>query len=54
MNSEKMNSEKIVAAKWLREYRDDAGVILVDTRPAKDFHGGHLRGARHFDLDRFL
>jgi thiosulfate/3-mercaptopyruvate sulfurtransferase len=49
MNSEKMNSERIVDAKWLREHLDDAGVILVDTRPAKDFHAGHLRGARHFD-----
>jgi thiosulfate/3-mercaptopyruvate sulfurtransferase len=49
MNSEKINSEKIVDAKWLKEHREDAGVILVDTRPAKDFHAGHLRGARHFD-----
>ena len=24
-------------------------LILIDTRPAKDFHAGHLRGARHFD-----
>src|SRR6202046_43885 len=47
MNSEK--AEKIVDAEWLREHREDAGVILIDTRPAKDFHGGHLRGARHFD-----
>jgi thiosulfate/3-mercaptopyruvate sulfurtransferase len=39
----------IVDARWLREHRGDTGVILVDTRPAKDFHGGHLRGARHFD-----
>ena len=34
---------------WIREHRDDAVVILIDTRPAKDFHAGHLRGARHFD-----
>ena len=39
----------IVDAKWLREHRDDAGVVVVDTRPAKDFHAGHIRGARHFD-----
>jgi thiosulfate/3-mercaptopyruvate sulfurtransferase len=44
-----MNSEKIVDARWLREHRDDADVILIDTRPAKDFHAGHLKGARHFD-----
>ena len=44
-----MNSEKTVDAKWLGEHREDAGVILVDTRPAKDFHAAHLRGARHFD-----
>src|SRR5258708_17578394 len=47
MNSEK--TEKIVDARWLREHRDDADLILIDTRPAKDFQGGHLRGARHFD-----
>jgi 3-mercaptopyruvate sulfurtransferase SseA len=44
-----MDSEKIVDARWLRQHRDDAGVILIDTRPAKDFHAGHLAGARHFD-----
>src|SRR5258707_1383647 len=44
-----MDSEKIVDAKWLREHRDAADVILIDTGPAKDFHGGHLGGARHFD-----
>jgi thiosulfate/3-mercaptopyruvate sulfurtransferase len=44
-----MDSEKIVDALWLREHRDDADLILVDTRAAKDFHAGHLGGARHFD-----
>jgi thiosulfate/3-mercaptopyruvate sulfurtransferase len=44
-----MDSEKIVDAKWLREHRGGGEVILVDTRPAKDFHAGHLKGARHFD-----
>ncbi len=39
----------IVDARWLREHRDDADLILIDTRPAKDFHAGHLSGARHFD-----
>jgi thiosulfate/3-mercaptopyruvate sulfurtransferase len=39
----------IVDARWLREHRKDAGLILIDTRPAKDFHSGHLRGARQFD-----
>ncbi len=42
-------TELIVDARWLREHRDDASLILVDTRPVKDFHAGHLRGARHFD-----
>jgi len=42
-------TEKIVDARWLREHREDADLILIDTRPAKDFHGGHIRGARHFD-----
>jgi len=41
--------ELLVDARWLRENRGDADVILVDTRPAADFHAGHLSGARHFD-----
>jgi thiosulfate/3-mercaptopyruvate sulfurtransferase len=45
-----MNSEKLtVDARWLQEHLGDAGVIIIDTRPAKDFHAGHLTGARHFD-----
>ncbi len=42
-------TELIVDARWLREHRDDASLILVDTRAVKDFHAGHLSGARHFD-----
>jgi thiosulfate/3-mercaptopyruvate sulfurtransferase len=42
-------TELIVDARWLGEHRDDTGVVLIDTRPAKDFHAGHLGGARHFD-----
>jgi thiosulfate/3-mercaptopyruvate sulfurtransferase len=42
-------TELIVDARWLREHRDDTSLILVDTRPVKDFHAGHLSGARHFD-----
>lgn len=47
-----MNPEEtklIVDAKWLRDHRGDADLILVDTRAAGDFHAGHLSGARHFD-----
>ena len=43
------NAGLMVDARWLREHRDDNDLILVDTRPAKDFHAGHLKGARHFD-----
>jgi thiosulfate/3-mercaptopyruvate sulfurtransferase len=42
-------TELIVDARWLREHREDAGLILIDTRPAAEFHAGHLGGARHFD-----
>ena len=54
MNQEKTaraegKPELIVEARWLREHRDDASLILIDTRPVKDFHAGHLSGARHFD-----
>ena len=45
-----MDSEKLtVDARWLQERLGDASVILIDTRPAKDYHAGHLSGARHFD-----
>src|SRR5271170_5124765 len=45
-----MDSEKLtVDARWLQERLGDAGMILIDTRPAKDFHAGHPTGARHFD-----
>jgi thiosulfate/3-mercaptopyruvate sulfurtransferase len=43
------DAKLIVDARWLREHRGDPDVILIDTRPAKDFHAGHLSGARHFD-----
>lgn len=54
MNQEKTaraegKTELIVDTRWLREHRDDASLILIDTRPVKDFHAGHLSGARHFD-----
>jgi len=41
----------LVDARWLREHRgdNDTDPILIDTRPAADFHAGHLSGARHFD-----
>jgi thiosulfate/3-mercaptopyruvate sulfurtransferase len=39
----------IVDARWLREHRGGADLVLIDTRPAKDFYAGHLRSARHFD-----
>jgi thiosulfate/3-mercaptopyruvate sulfurtransferase len=45
-----MDSEKLtVDARWLQERLGDASVIFIDTRPAKDYHAGHLTGARHFD-----
>ncbi len=45
-----MESEKLtVDARWLQERLGDPSVILIDTRPAMDFHAGHLTGARHFD-----
>ncbi|HUO03923.1 MAG TPA: sulfurtransferase [Candidatus Binataceae bacterium] len=36
-------------ARWLGRHLDDPTVIPIDTRPAKDYWAGHLRGARHFD-----
>ena len=48
------NADFLVDARWLGEHRpsehpNDAGVVIVDTRAAKDFHAGHIAGARHFD-----
>ncbi len=42
-------NEFLVDAQWLRDHHDDAGLLLIDTRPAAEFHAGHLRHARHFD-----
>ncbi len=39
----------LVDAQWLSERRNDADLVIVDTRAAKDFWAGHLAGARHFD-----
>ena len=43
------NANFLVDAQWLNEHPNDAGVVIVDCRAAKDFHAGHLAGARHFD-----
>lgn len=42
-------SKLVVDSQWLREHRRPTGLVLIDTRPAKDFWAGHLNGARHFD-----
>ncbi len=39
----------LVDARWLGAHRYDPDVVIVDTRSAKDYWAGHLRGARHFD-----
>src|SRR5882757_6507782 len=39
----------LVDARWLEQHRGDSNVILIDTRPAKEYWEGHLDGARHFD-----
>jgi thiosulfate/3-mercaptopyruvate sulfurtransferase len=54
-NQSKAHSETklLVDSRWLREHRSDANLILIDTRPAKEYWAGHLRGARHFDTFPF-
>jgi thiosulfate/3-mercaptopyruvate sulfurtransferase len=42
-------SKLVVDSEWLRQHRRESGLVLIDTRPAKDFWSGHLAGARHFD-----
>jgi thiosulfate/3-mercaptopyruvate sulfurtransferase len=42
-------SDFLVSAQWLREHRDDPGLVVVDTRSTDDYWKGHLEGARHFD-----
>jgi thiosulfate/3-mercaptopyruvate sulfurtransferase len=39
----------LVDSRWLETHRGDANVILIDTRPAKEYWEGHLDGARHYD-----
>ncbi len=42
-------SKMLVDSRWLRAHRRDPGLVLIDTRPAKEFWAGHLKDARHFD-----
>src|SRR5579863_3449956 len=49
MASSESGYQILVDSRWLSEHRTDPSVVLIDTRPAKDFWAGHLRGARHFD-----
>jgi thiosulfate/3-mercaptopyruvate sulfurtransferase len=39
----------LIDARFLSDRRDDPNLILIDTRPAKDYWAGHLAGARHFN-----
>lgn len=39
----------LVDVRWLSEHRDDANLVILDTRAPKEFWAGHLPGARHFD-----
>ena len=43
------DSTLLVDSRWLEQHRTDADLILIDTRPVKEFWEGHLAGARHFD-----
>ena len=47
--NEILQNEILIDARWLREHRADASVVLIDSRPAPDYRAGHLKGARHFD-----
>ncbi|MGB3070656.1 MAG: sulfurtransferase [Ottowia sp.] len=38
---------------WLSHHLSDPAVVLIDTRPAKDYWQGHLPGARHLDISLF-
>ncbi len=42
-------TELLADARWLAEHRNAGSVVLVDSRPPKDYWTGHLEGARHFD-----
>jgi thiosulfate/3-mercaptopyruvate sulfurtransferase len=49
MTQAENKADFLVDARWLRAHRDDPDLIIVDTRPAKDYWAGHLAGARHLD-----
>lgn len=44
-----MTTFSLADAAWLAQHRTDADLVLLDTRPAKDYWSGHLDGARHLD-----
>ncbi|HLX38825.1 MAG TPA: rhodanese-like domain-containing protein [Candidatus Binataceae bacterium] len=43
------NAEFLVDARWFAAHRNDANLVILDTRAPKDFWAGHLAGARNFD-----
>ncbi|MGH8011435.1 MAG: sulfurtransferase [Candidatus Binataceae bacterium] len=42
-------AEILVNGAWLEAHRNDAGLVLIDTRSPDDYWKGHPMGARHFD-----
>jgi len=49
MTSHPDDAQYLVDARWIREHRGDPSVVLIDTRAAAGYWGGHLARARHFD-----
>ncbi len=49
MTSHPDDAQYLVDARWIRERRGDPSVVLIDTRAAAEYWGGHLARARHFD-----
>jgi thiosulfate/3-mercaptopyruvate sulfurtransferase len=44
--TEHWQGDRIVTAAWVRSHLGDRSVLLVDARPADQWSGGHLPGAR--------
>jgi thiosulfate/3-mercaptopyruvate sulfurtransferase len=49
MAPENDNAEVFVDAQWFDRHRKDSAILIIDTRPPKEYWAGHVEGARHFD-----
>lgn len=49
-NEDDSAAAPIVSPAWLRDHRDDTGVLMIDVRARDAYDDGHIPGALHLDL----